>query len=87
MTSLLADIKPWEPYIVPGTINPLYKQGKTVNFKGVVLGKETEPAPQLVQQPKPGLGEDHHLVKQLVSVLQKSQSAPMPEALPQYRRI
>ena len=85
MTSLLADIKPWEGHIVPGTINPYFKQGATISFEGKNISREKKVAPTQIQQPKKGLGDDH-LIKQLVSVLQKSQSAPMPEALPQYRK-
>ena len=86
MTSTLADISAWEGHIVPGRINPAFRQGITVNFKGENVSQEKK-APQMqIQQPKKGLGDDH-LIKQLVSVLQKSQTAPMQEALPQYRRL
>ena len=84
MTSLLGDISPWEGHIVPGTINPLFRQGATVNPRHQRISDVAAPAQQI--QPQKGLGDENVLVKQLVKVLQKTQmQSKITEALPQYR--
>ena len=84
MTSLLADIVPFEGDIVPGEIDPRFRAGGVVNLEGRPIQKVQQPAGPPIQ-PKSGLGENH-LIKQLVNVLQKGQTtSKMTEALPQYR--
>ena len=85
MTSLLADIKPFEGHIVPGFIDPRFRAGPTVNLEGKSIHDVVAPTQKI--EPKQGLG-DSGLVKQLVNVLQKSElTAKMQEALPQYRSL
>ena len=58
MTTLLADIKPWEGHIVPGILDPRYRQGPTVNLQGKSVKDPAPPPPQPPAQPKPGLGDN-----------------------------
>lgn len=87
MTTHLANIRPWEPYIVPGVIDPRYRLGSTINPEGIKI-VETAPPPTTQKiESKPGLGENN-IIKQLVNVLQKSQTTEkMTEAIPDYRRL
>ena len=83
MTSLLSDITPWEGHIVPGEIDPHFRAGPLVNFRG----QRVQSVGQSVRMEKVDdktnkLGENH-LIKQLVNVLQTT--AKIQEALPQYR--
>ena len=85
MTPFLADIKPWEGHIVPGEIDPRYRQGVSVNLEGKPIRDVQAPTQEL--KAKPGLGEGGDLIKQLVNVLQKNVTSEMTEALPQYRSV
>ena len=85
MTHFLADIKPWLGHIVPGVIDPRYRQGASVNLEGKPIRDVQAPTQEL--KAKPGLGEGGDLIKQLVNVLQKNVTSEMTEALPQYRSV
>ena len=85
MTSHLADITPWESYIIPGEIDPRYRKGIVTNLEGKPIRDIIAPTQEIA--PKQGLGESG-LIKQLVNVLQKTDiQAKMQDALPQYRSL
>ena len=85
MTSLLADIKPFEGHVVPGEIDPRFRKGISTNLEGKPIRDIVAPTQQIA--PKQGLGESG-LIKQLVNVLQKTDvQSKMQEALPQYRSL
>ena len=87
MTSLLADITPWEGSVVPGNIDTRYRLGATINPQQKQIIEKAPPVTTQKLEPNQGLGEGN-LIKQLVNVLQKTQTTEkMDTALPQYRSL
>ena len=85
MTSLTADITPFEGHVVPGLIDPRFRKGMVTNLEGKPIHDVVAPTQKI--EPKQGLGESG-LIKQLVNVLQKTDiQAKMQDALPQYRSV
>ena len=84
---MLADITPWEGHIVPGNIDPRYRLGATINPEQKRIVEKAPPPISQKIEAKQGLGEGN-LIKQLVNVLQKTQTTEkMDTALPQYRSL
>lgn len=84
MTALIADIRPWTGYIVPGEIDPHFRAGMVVNPSFHRIHHVEPPTTEVKADEK--LGDGHHLIKQLVNVLQTSMQSKITEAIPQYRR-
>ena len=84
---MLADITPWEGDVVPGLFDPRYRLGATINPEQKQIVEKAPPPTTQKLEPDRGLGEGN-LIKQLVNVLQKTQTTEkMDTALPQYRSL